>query len=128
MQKVYRDSKFRKWKNSRFDLPVDSIQALMECPPYFEEMPILVDYSEDEWEVFLYLQEVFQDEISSEDLIIFMQQKPKRRQESIYDYAERLERVNERFYKRDERREKRKEFWSKVLFDKEKKKNNRQIE
>jgi penicillin-binding protein 1A len=47
-----------------------------------------------------------------------MASKPRRNNESPREYAERIAEILERDARKDERRDKRKEFWAKTLFGK----------
>ncbi len=124
MKKVYADPEFKNWKYAKFPELARESWALMQCPPYLEEMPIIADYwNEENIEDYMTLKRQLPD-IPVEQLITLMERKPKRRFESLYDYSERLARLAGKQLRRDERRVRRKEFWNDLLFG-EKKKNRR---
>lgn len=72
MQKTYRDPKFRKMKNARFD-ELDFGQLLeMDCPPYLEEEPEIVEILDEEFE------DDYDDEPLDRILDIFKNRKKKK--------------------------------------------------
>ncbi|MEM9820791.1 MAG: transglycosylase domain-containing protein [Bacteroidota bacterium] len=46
MAQVYKDREFRKWKNHRFVTPSREVEMMMDCPPFLEEKPLLVEEEE----------------------------------------------------------------------------------
>ena len=123
MQKLYADPEFKKWKYAKFPELDGETWALMQCPPYLEEMPIIADYWNENIEDFMMLKRQLAG-IPDEELMQLMQRKPKRRFESVFDYSERLARYAGRRTRKDVRRLKRKEFWNDLLFG-DKKENRR---
>lgn len=121
MRKIYNDGNLENWQNSYFPPLPDSLAALMACPPFFEEMPVIVDLQEGEslndWQEF---NRLF-DEYDREQLKVIMEENDREDMESLSQYADRLRRILERDLKRDERREKRKNFWGNLLFGNKKK-------
>lgn len=123
MRSVYRDPHFKDIRYARFAEPADTIKALMACPPYLEEMPILAGYQDG----YFY----FPDERSLLERLLnqpytdeqgrVINVPPRRPDETDEQYLQRLQEYQDRLQRRDERREKRKEFWSKLLFGKEEK-------
>lgn len=122
MRNVVRDPALKKYHWGRFPSLPDTLNALMECPHYLEDMPILVDIYQDFDENPGFFERLF----GRKDQPDYERQAPKtssrntyprRRQgESRQEYEERLRRYELREAKKEERREKRKEFWSKLLF------------
>ncbi len=116
MRNVYKDGGLKNWQNSYFPPLPDSLAALMACPPYLEEMPVMVDFQEgesmDDWQQF---NQLF-DEFDQEQLKVIIEENPREESESLAQYAERLRNHAQRDQKRDDRREKRKNFWGKILF------------
>ena len=118
MKKLYRDKQYKHIRYARFKEAVDTIQALMQCPPYFEEMPILADYEEGYY--------YFEDSRSLLDRIFDQPYRdeegrvinvpPQRPNESDKDYLLRILAHQQRLEEKEGRREKRKEFWNKLLF------------
>lgn len=121
MRKVYRDASFKSIRYARFAEPADTILALMSCPPYLEEMPILASLQDG----YFY----FQDERSLLERLLnqtytdeqgrAINVPPRHPDETDDEYIQRLREYQERLERREERREKRKEFWGKLLFGKE---------
>ncbi len=121
MRKVYRDPAFKAIRYAKFEEPADTIQALMQCPPFLEEMPILAGFQDGYY--------YFQDERSllgklfdqpytdEEGRIVNM--PPRQPGEDDEEYIQRVREYQERLREREERRRKRKEFWSNLLFNKE---------
>ncbi|MBK8705202.1 MAG: hypothetical protein IPN33_17625 [Saprospiraceae bacterium] len=79
-------------------------------------MPVMVDFQEgesmDDWQQF---NQLF-DEFDQEQLKVIIEENPREESESLAQYAERLRNHAQRDQKRDDRREKRKNFWGKILF------------
>lgn len=118
MRSVYRDPEFKSIRYARFTESADTIQALMACPPYLEEMPILAGFQDgyfyfpDERSLLeRLLNEPYTDE---QGRVINV--PPRRPYETDEEYVLRLREYQERLQRRDERREKRKQFWGKLLF------------
>ncbi|TXB64137.1 transglycosylase domain-containing protein [Phaeodactylibacter luteus] len=122
MRRVYRDKSFKEIRYARFSEPADSIAALMQCPPYLDEMPVLAAY-EDGYYYFednrsllgRLLEQPYRD---AQGRIV--QVPPRRAGESDEDYLGRVRAYQEQLEAREGRKEKRKAFWSKLLFNKDK--------
>lgn len=95
----------------------------MSCPPFLEELPVITEFSEEDLmnhpELYSQLQE-----FEKEELEKIMQEYPRWNDETPEDYLDRIRRISERQDLREERRERRKEFWNKLLFSKKKKDDN----
>lgn len=121
MRKVYKDKTYKDYRRSKFPAMADSLSAMMQCPPYLDEMPTILN--DESWETNyydqLYLFEALKD-IPSENLQYLLNRRPRRNFETISDYAERLRKLNERLEKRLERQDNRREFWDQLLFRKKK--------
>ncbi|MCB0549972.1 MAG: penicillin-binding protein, partial [Phaeodactylibacter sp.] len=117
MRSVYRDANFKHIRYASFPEPADTIKALMACPLYLEEMPILAGFEDG----YFY----FPDERSLLERLLnqpytdeqgrVINVPPRRPYETDEEYVQRLRSYQERL----QRREKRKQFWSKLLFGKE---------
>ena len=118
MQKVYKDPEFKSLRKSKFQPPSDTLNALMQCPPYLEEMPIMMDYMEEDLEGFLQFASNLR-HIDHELLQYYLNKKPRRNRESLQEYSDRIRKYNEKQIRKDERRQRRKAFWNKLLFGKE---------
>ena len=120
MRKVYRDKQFKSIRYARFAELPDTVAALMKCPPYLEEMPVLAEY-EDGYYYFednrSLLGRVFDQPYRDEQGRI-INVPPRMEGESDEAYVERVRRYQAQLEEREERREKRKEFWSRLLFNK----------
>ncbi len=119
MKKVYKDANFKDIRRAKFTPMVDSIAALMVCPPYLEDMPILVEgWGDDYYDVLEFNQQM--QNMEREQLEMLISDKPRHDNESLSEYSQRIREHNERLDRRRERQEKRKDFWNRVLFGKEK--------
>ena len=117
MKDVQTDKNLKDWHGGKFAPLNDTTQALMECPHYLDDMPLLVE-------------DFFQDGIANSYIINrilsvvhlepgqYLKLKPQRWNETEEEYIDRMRRYNERLQAKDERRQKRKERWSKILFGK----------
>ncbi len=122
MSRLLKENEFKAWKRSKFENPVDTMLYLMDCPPYLEEMPLIVEYLQDYDENPGFIDRVYRELLPHFDpnQIIL---KRQRRNESNTEYIERMMKYNERMLNREEARRKQlKEYWSKRLFGK--KQNN----
>ncbi len=128
MSKVYKDKSLRTWHYGKFDTPADSVAALMQCPHFLPEMPIFVndlglpDTSGFFQRLFKNLRktdEYYEQEASLQEP--FPERLPG---ETDAQYAQRVRSWRAQNGQQDDQREKRKNFWSKVLFGKEKKEND----
>lgn len=125
MKKVNADAQLKDWRWGQFATPADSVIALMQCPHFLSEMPLYVDDLglPDTPGFFQRLIHNFKE--NEEPREVSMDQLPARRPgESDAQYQERVQGQLRKEDKHDERREKRKEFWNKLLFGKEKPKDN----
>lgn len=134
MKKVNGDAQLKNWRWGHFPEPADSVTALMQCPHFLPEMPIFVNDLglPDTLNLF---QRIFrgigENEEGRQDQIL-----PERRAgETEQAYLDRVYRQVQKGEERDERREKRKDFWNRLLFgkdgkdkDREKSSNNQERE
>jgi penicillin-binding protein 1A len=121
MKKVLNDPEFKYIKKAKFASMRDTIAAMMQCPPYLDEMPVFVDMEEEDyWDIIDFQEAMERIDPQRRDSLI--RANPRRSTESLSDYSRRIQRQNERLDKRRSRQEKRKEFWNNVLFG-DKKKN-----
>ncbi|MCB0607169.1 MAG: transglycosylase domain-containing protein [Lewinellaceae bacterium] len=122
-RKVRQDKELRKWQYGDFAPLTDTLAATMSCPPFLEELPVITEFSEEDLmnhpELYSQLQE-----FEKEELEKIMQEYPRWNDETPEDYLDRIRRISERQDLREERRERRKEFWNKLLFSKKKKDDN----
>jgi len=123
MKKIYQDKQYKNIRYARFREPADTVQALMQCPPYFEEMPIMADYEEGYYyfeDSRSLLDRLFEDPYRDEEGRI-INVPPRDPSETEEEYRQRLLSFINQLEERENRREKRKNFWSKLLFGKDKK-------
>lgn len=115
MQKVYQDPAFKPWRKIKFEPPQDTALALLQCPPYLDEMPIIANY----WDPMFWngnIYEEFPELFESSRDGDFLDIPPREEFESTNDYIDRVTRQIERLREKRERRERRKEFWDRILF------------
>ncbi|MCB9276695.1 MAG: transglycosylase domain-containing protein [Lewinellaceae bacterium] len=123
MRKVYRDGQFKSIRYARFVPPSDTVTALMQCPPYLEEMPILAGYQDGYYyfeDARSLLERLLNQPYTDENGRV-INVPPRYPDETDEEYVQRILDYQQRLERRDERREKRKEFWNKLLFGKDKK-------
>lgn len=118
MRKVYDDPSLKKWRYGSFAPPNDTARALMQCPPILDELPIVAGLQEEYQEDPAFFNRLYSDLADYRDQEINIQLKRRRNNETEAEYYERMRRYNERLMRRDERREKLKNFWGEVLFGK----------
>lgn len=110
LRRVLRDKKLTAYQGGGFP-PLDELSlALLQCPDYLEEMPVM---TLDSLRGDVRLREI--DPLLLQNMV---EQKPRREGESLDEYTERIERLLSREESREENREKRKALWSKILFGK----------
>lgn len=121
MKKVNADPQLRNWRWGQFPTPADSVAALMQCPYFLSEMPMFVDDQglPDTPGFFQRLIHNFKEEEDAPRSVNLDELPARRPGESDEQYANRIQGQLKKEEK-DERREKRKEFWNKLLFGKEK--------
>lgn len=114
MRRVTTDSLLGNYQGGGFQ-PLDEMTlALLQCPDYLEEMPIL--YSDS------LRGDVRLREVAPETVEELMLRKPRRDDETPQEYIDRIERELEKEERKDVRRQKRKEFWGNVFFGDKKEK------
>ncbi|MEL7425485.1 MAG: penicillin-binding protein, partial [Bacteroidota bacterium] len=114
--RVYKDSQFKSIRRASYPDPPEMVQALLECPPYLPEMPI-VDFLDGDVDEMVAWSRLIES-IDPERLQGLLNEHPRRGNESLGRYAMRIRRIYDRQERRDGRREERKEHWSKILFGK----------
>ncbi len=115
MQKLVRNRQTRRWAQGAFTPPSDTLLAYMACPPYLDELPVLADFWPDYQENPGFFNRWYQESAQAEGSYS-LKLKPRRRNETEQEYFQRMQDLNERRLKREERRRKRKDYWSRVLF------------
>ncbi|MEZ4985293.1 MAG: transglycosylase domain-containing protein [Saprospiraceae bacterium] len=118
MVRVTKDPAFKSIRTATYPTPPEMVLALLECPPFLPEMPI-VDYgSASPDQMVAWNQTVAA--IDPALLQELMERFPRKENETLSEYAQRIRDKGDRSEMRDERREERREFWGKLLFGKEK--------
>jgi penicillin-binding protein 1A len=130
MKKIYSDKAYKQIRYARFKEPADTVKAMMQCPPYFEEMPILADYEEGYFyfeDNRSFLDRLLDDPYRDEEgrIINVPPQEPGESEEA---YRQRLLAFIDQLEQKEGRREKRKNFWSNLLFGKDKQKKEEEKE
>ena len=120
MRKVQRTRGLGRYRGGGFPALDEMTAALLECPDYLDELPI-------------YEEELFPDDgellqvndiasrlrrFPAQEVEQLMAKKRRRNNESPTEYAMRIAEILEKAERKDERRDKRKEFWAKTLFGK----------
>jgi penicillin-binding protein 1A len=126
MRKVYQDKAFKSVRYAKFEAAADTVTALMQCPPYLEEMPILAAH-EDGYYYFEDNRSLFgrlTDQPYKDEQGRVINVPPRQAGESDEAYVQRIRAYQARLEEREERREKRKAFWSNLLFGEEGKGEN----
>jgi penicillin-binding protein 1A len=121
MRKVYKDKAFKSVRYAKFEAPADTVTALMQCPPYLEEMPILAAH-EDGYYYFEDNRSLFgrlTDQPYKDEQGRVINVPPRQAGESDEAYVQRVRAYQARLEEREQRREKRKAFWSNLLFGEE---------
>ncbi|MCB0635184.1 MAG: penicillin-binding protein, partial [Lewinella sp.] len=114
LRNVYRDRQLRNWRGEPYPTPPDTVLALMQCPPYLPEMPIVEDWEGEYFEIIAWSKAI--QDIPSGQLDTLLRDRPRRPNEPLGEYADRIRRVYERRERRDDRREQLKQFWVDELF------------
>ena len=125
MSKVFEDPEFKPMKYAKFPPLVDTTWALMQCPPFLEEMPVIAGLQTDYQQNPTLYNQLYSDLADYRDQEINSQLRQRRPNESDAEYYERMREYNERINQREGQRENLKKFWSDVLFGDKKNQNNR---
>ena len=97
----------------------------MQSPHYLEEMPIMVNYWEEEYEKPSLFKRLFGRKNGETEVTpgsdTYINVPPRKAGETQADYGERIQEIREEKVEDAKKQEKRKKFWSKLLFGKKKK-------
>ena len=120
MNKVYKDKAFRKWANDEFPEPSYEVQDALACPPYLEEVPILVSVDRDTTDSFEEkldgLFDVFRkNKHGGKDRPINTNPREIIIKKNKQKKSDEIKKRNEKAKKKRERKKKRKKFWGKVF-------------
>ena len=122
MQQVNKDAQFSSWRKQAFKKLNADMEAYLNCPPFLDEKPVFDEFWSESTEVFAMMTKRFPF-LTSMELLNLMESKPQRRFESIFEYAERLQKHFEKLEKRNDRKDRRKAYWEKLLFNKKNRNN-----
>ncbi len=116
MRKVQRTEGLGRYRGGSFSALDEMTVALLECPDYLDELPIYQDPDE-----FLPVDDIATrlQRFPAAAIEQMMAQRRRRSRESATEYAERIAELLEREERKQDRRNKRKEFWAKTLFGKD---------
>ncbi|KAA3639765.1 MAG: hypothetical protein DWQ02_03125 [Bacteroidetes bacterium] len=115
MQKVVKDPDYKYIKRTKFVPMRDTVAAMMQCPPYLEEMPVFVDLEEEDfWDILEFQEEMEALEPRTRDSLI--RTYPRRSNETLSEYSRRIKKHNDRLDRKRRRQENRKEYWNERLF------------
>ncbi len=114
MKKLLRDDALQPWHYGRFVPPSEEVLAAMDCPHFVEELSPFAD--ELEWQDSTGFFQRLYNNLRKKDETLISERLPG---ETDAAYAQRMQAIRAREEQRDERRQKRKEFWSKMLFGKD---------
>jgi penicillin-binding protein 1A len=120
MRKVQRTSGLARYRGGSFATLDPMTTALLECPDYLDELPIFQDFNDPNVGELMPVNDIAArlQQFPAQEVEQTMASKPRRNNESPREYAERIAEILERDARKDERRDKRKEFWAKTLFGK----------
>jgi len=107
MGQIYKNEQYKSKVFTRFIQPPDTTMALMRCPYTIADSVAMEE-----------MEEEISDSLKIEGII---DDRPRRANETEEEYAERMERLRRRLEKREENRDKLKDFWNNTLFGKDKK-------
>lgn len=114
MQKVYKDSEFKKLRNAVFPEPSTEVQERMDCLPYLEEMPEIDSLSNGfNAQIERLFESLFKNK-KEKDINIRPGNADRRQSEAERKARERSEAIqkhNEKLRKKREKKKKRKNFW-----------------
>ena len=112
MQKVYKDSKFKKWKKDKFP-PLDSLSMWeMDCPPFLEDRSLIPLLYEDENEdVFDWFEDIFNPENEEDGY----PEQVNRRRRSQSEASKRVEERNRKIRQQRKKKKKRQQFFDKLF-------------
>ncbi len=116
MKKVHKDKSLKKYKGGVFPSPSPAVLELLQCPPFYEELPILVEEPFGEEDGFNAALENMLDNIfNKKDKRINEKPKPSGNTSShAQKESERIRKHNEKLKKKRERKKRRKEAWDKL--------------
>ena len=122
MRKVQRHRALRRFRGGSFPRLDEMTTALLECPDYLDELPIYEEELFPNDEFLMPVEDIATRlrRFRADDVERMMARKRRRSTESPTEYARRiadlLERELSKTQRREERRQRRKDFWNKTLF------------
>ncbi len=104
MGQIYKNAEYKSKVFTKFVLPPDTTMSLMRCPYVISDSMATEIYEQN-----------LPDSVKIERI---MEDRPRRDNETEEEYTERVDRIHQRKEKREETREKLKNFWNNTLFGK----------
>lgn len=116
MNKVYKDKSLKSYRQNNFPEPSMAVMDRLNCEPYFEELPMLVEEELDGEEGFNgALENMLDNLFSKKDKRVNKNPRSENaREEAARKESERIRKHNEKIRKKRERKQKRKNFWDKI--------------
>ena len=108
VRKIELDEKYKEIRNAEFVALQDTLLALMSCPPYLDEMPVL-DIVDELLNADPNLQFIDREKLDS-----LIHQFPRKYEESASTYSQRIQKHNERIDRKRQRQANRKRFLEKL--------------
>ncbi len=109
---IEKDKKYQKIRNATFAPIQDTLLALMSCPPYLDEMPLMDPVDE------LMEADSTLELIGWEKLDSLVRRFPRKYEEGVSDYSRRIRKHNERLDRKRRRQLNRRKFFEKFRWKK----------
>ncbi|MFT5165338.1 MAG: penicillin-binding protein 1A [Saprospiraceae bacterium] len=122
MNKVYKDKSLSKYKNGAFPIPSEEVLARLDCPPFYEELPMLVSDSLEMQEEGLNaaLDRLFESLRKDKRVNEKPDRTTNKEEDARTKESERIRKENAKLEKKREKKKKRKEFWDRLTRKKNK--------
>ena len=120
MRKVQRTKGLGRYHGGSFPRLDEMTAALLECPDYLDELPVYAEYGAPDPDELMPVNDITArlNRFPAHEVERMMARKRRRNNESPLAYAIRIAELLEKEERKDERKARRKEFWSKTLFGK----------
>lgn len=119
MARIQKNKKYRSITRAQFPPLNDTLAAMMDCPPFLDEMPIIADYWDDDYEEQVQFMEAMQ-HLSPEDRHLLLEKNQRRKKEKLSEYSQRIEKKNQKMLKKRARKEKMKGWWDELYYGNDK--------
>ncbi len=115
MNKVYKDKSLKEYRQMNFPEPSMAVFDRLNCTPFYEEIPMLVEEPLDDGDGFNQELDNMLDNIFNKNKRVNQKPKtPSQREEASRRESERIRKENDKMKKKKSRKKKRKEFWDKL--------------